>query len=437
MKILLTLCLLALLIPNSYSQVNSPIEKVKITYVNGATTEGEIYVIRPKDIFSPVKYKTSSGDWILLNGKSVESIVLLQSQQRFVSYNYITKNIESPSNSTSTFYKVLIEGDASLYYSLDSLKREFYYIKKETTLLRVTKKKKSSTYIDGKNYVKEDKANQIKINGLLSDCLPDKSLFVFSEMNLIKKVIAYNTCKKSTFEKAGLDKAKIVLGGVVGYSFSTIKFKDEHSLESPYGYSSSLLVKGTNDLSSLENEILKQSSFSIGLAFSIFPKWNKHFSFEFQPQLISRQWTSESQKFKMECSYLELPTVLKMNFNIKKYFQPTLGLGLNPSISLQSKYNSAPLTLGFTQESLQQYSSNGFIKITKVDRPIILPGEYSPSQQRIVTSAGFDLFTNRSKIGFNYRYEFLGSLTNSRIYTTSVSSQSILISFSLNPKRRF
>ncbi len=434
-KILLTSSLLIFIITQVNCQINSPLEKVKITYTNGETSEGEIAIIKPKDIYASIQFKQHSGDWILLGGENIESIVFLKSQQRFVSHSYITKYVNNPPKSTSTFYKVLVEGDASLYFFMDSFKKEFYYIKKENFLIRGSKKKKSSTYIDGKKYTQEDNTDQVKINELLSDCLLDKSSFVFSEMNLIKKISAYNKCKNSPFEKASKDQAKILIGGVVGYSLSTIKFKDKHTLENPYGYASGL-VKGTNDITSLEKESFKQSSIFIGLALSIFPNWNKHFSFEFQPGFVSRQWSSEFQKLEMKSIFLELPSLLKLNFNLKKHFQPNFGFGINPSISLQSSYSSNPLTLGFKQEALQQYQSNGFVKITKVDRPIVLPGEYSPSQLRIVTSFGFDILSNQSKIGFTYRYEFLGSLTNSKIYSTSFSSHNILVSFSINPKRR-
>jgi Outer membrane protein beta-barrel domain len=409
-----------------FSQVNNPYEKVKITYHNQQEVEGQILIMRPKDFFKPIQFVSSKGESSILRHENVESIVLTNTGQKYVSYQIMFKHIAGLiPKKVSNFYKVLVEGETTLYYSMDSLNNEYYIMKMGSEVFEFSRDKKTSMNMKG-TYYNNNAVNPWKTNELISKCVPEDEVFMFSEHALSEKAMEYNECMNSPSRKAPKEKTTLFIGGLIGYTTSAVTFSDQNELSNPYGYKSSSQLKGYYDLSFLTSETLTQSSLLIGMSFSIYPRWNKHFSFEIQPSYTNRAWSSNTLQLDMESSYLELPTSMKINFGLKKSLQPFLGFGVNPAISLKSSYSSDPLTIAFDAEPFP--GSGSFPQITKVEMPIILPGEYSPTQLRLTLSTGFDYFAGKSKIGLHYRYDFLGSLTESDIYNSHCTTNNIMLS---------
>lgn len=418
-----------------FGQVNNPYEKAKLIYQNKQESEGKIFIKRPKDFFKPIPFTTNGGETKTLTGVEVETIQLIDGGQKYVSYQTIFKSaVGLIPKKVSEFYKVIVEGETSLYYAMDSLNNEYYIMKLGNEVFEFSRDKRTSTNAKGAYYNNINNENNLwKTNPLISKCIPKEEKFIFSEPLLAQKAMEYNACMNSPSKRSQMEKTKLFIGGVFGYSNSTVTFSDQNELSNPYGYKSTSQLKGYYDLTSLTSESLKQSSFLVGMSFSIFPRWNKHFSFEIQPSFTSREWSSTTQKIEMASSYLEIPTSMKLNFGLKSSLQPFIGFGINPAISVKSSYTSDPLTIPFDAEPFP--GSGNFPQITKVDMPIILPGEYSPTQLRLTVSTGIEYFAGESKIGLHYRYDFLGSIIKSDIYSTSCSTNNIFLSIGFSSKK--
>jgi hypothetical protein len=430
MKHLLLFLSFALLFSNAIGQVNNPNEKVRVTFENQQQAEGYLFIMHPKDFFKPLKFKSNKGELILLTDAEVASIELIDLGQKYVSYSTIYKGATgNVPKKVADFYKVIVEGTTSLYYSIDSLNTEYYIMRLGNEFLEFSRHKRTSTNMKGGFYDSGLRAT----DSLFSKCISEKETFIFSEHALAKKAREYNVCMNSSSYRAPSEKTRLFIGGLIGYTTSAVTFNDSNELTAPYGFASNYQLKGYYDLSELTSETLTQSSFLIGMTFSIFPRWNKHFSIEIQPSFTNRKWSYPSQKLEMESSYIEIPGHLKMNLGLKNSLQPFFGFGITPAIALNSSYTSDPLTIKFNAEPFP--GSTNFPKITEVEMPIILPNEYSPSQLRLSVSTGFDYFLGKSKIGLSYRYDFLGSLTKSEIYTTSCSTNNFYLTIAFLSKK--
>ncbi len=434
MKFLLLVSHFTIIVFSTYSQVNNPYEKAKITFQNNQQAEGEIYIMRPKDFFKPIKFKSSKGETTLLSDSEVTSIELVDRGQKYVSYRTMYKGATGiVPKKVSDFYKVIVEGATSLYYGMDSLNNEYYIMRIENDFLEFSRHKRTSANMKGGYYNNNDNKKLRASNSIIAKCIPEFETFIFDEHALAKKVTEYNACMNSLSKRAPSEKTRLFIGGLMGYTASAVNFIDSKEFTAPYGFASNYQLKGYYDLSALTSETLTQTSYLFGLSFSIYPRWNKHFSFEIQPSYTSRKWSYPSQQLEMESAYLEIPTHMKVNFGLKNSLQPFFGFGITPAIALNSSYTSEPLTIKFKADPFP--GSTSFPKITQVEMPVILPGEYSPSQLRLSVSTGFDFFTGNAKVGLYYRYDFLGSLTKSEIYNTSCSTNNIYLTVGFLSKK--
>ena len=177
-RLLLFLCF-TLFITRTFGQVNNPYEKVKIIYQNKQESEGKIFIKRPKDFFKPIPFTTNGGETKTLTGVEVEAIQLIDDDQKYVSYHTIFKGAAGLiPKKASDFYKVIVEGETTLYYAMDSLNNEYYIMKLGNEIFEFSRDKRTSTNMKGAYYNNIDNENNPwKTNPLISKCIPQDEIF--------------------------------------------------------------------------------------------------------------------------------------------------------------------------------------------------------------------------------------------------------------------
>jgi len=402
--------------------INSPREKGLIVLSSGDTLSGQISYSRYKHLYSKIKFERDTEKvFKQYNSQTLRAFYLSESNQLFISGDSLKKFASGNLiGSEGNFLKALVTGRASLYQFL-ALSKPTYYMTTEQMAVLLDKGLENSKHIDGRLYKLNEKPFQKTLKKLLSDCIRDTLLTLkYNESELVGLIDKYNRCSNSPSKMYGSESKKVLLGVTAGYLISNLSFIDKNARVRPYGYST-LAPYGSYDLSPLLNQHSESTSFYAGISLSVLFADNKHFSFNSQFIFVNRKW--DSDLFKIDAQYIDIPMTFQYNFNIDNKFQPTLGLGVDFATSVKSKLENDDLVWDFYREPAKNGSTDTWPAVIPVTMPAIFENEFKPTMIVPVVTAGFDIVNKNSIVSLNYKIGYPASITNSPLYKSSVSNQ--------------
>lgn len=319
-----------------------------------------------------------------------------------------SKYIEDEKYKGTYFIENLVLGKIELY----KLYNEFF-VQKDTLFVRLDNDDRKVT-IKGTEYYSRNKKYTGVLRYLTSDCksLKDKIKIGYSEINLVKYINAYNTCKGGdvTIFKNNKSWFKANLGVFLGYNLSSINnnrsrtgntyFEDSNSSSGYISYGAFV------ELSS--PRIIERISFFTGLTYSKFDYYKY--------QLLG----NDLFELNSTIQQINIPLAFRYTFPEKKT-TPYITVGVLSSINIENKSDWS-----FDNNS----GSQVFTSLEKFSAPVNSIG--------LTAGVGFKRKVTEKLDGFlDLNYQYINSsnisesnpITNS--YQTNISSIQILIGIRL------
>jgi hypothetical protein len=309
---------------------------------------------------SSITYSATKIKALLLNEGKIQYITsCIRIDKTPIDAQQISKIDERLIIEESTFLRVLIQGQLSLFYYYD-FKPHYFIRKGNEDLLEIVIQLNLVTNNQGNESIKTFDKYKLQLSAAMSDCVSLKEKIAkttFNEKSLKALVLEYNRCQSSaiTFVETPT-KIKADLGLIVGGNFTTLRFsgdadpivkgKFSNSFTINGGLFLNLVLPGNQGQWAIRNEIFyksinSQSSYQTNVAGRV-TRYNNVINYEALKYNLGAQWKAPSNKVQ---PFANLGVALAVPIKSNSY-RDIISIG-SPSYTDREDYPKNSLEFGY------------------------------------------------------------------------------------------